>query len=62
MTKMTYHVHHVSSIFVYLHTRSVHSVQKQIEFDIKCEYREEYSSIDKVRSEKHSLVKTGYFV
>ena len=60
MTKMTYHVHHVSSIFVYLHTRSVHSVQKQIEYDIECEYREEYSSIDKVRSEKLSARKSCF--
>ena len=40
---MTHHVHHVPLIFMYLF---------QIEYDMKSKYPEEYSSIDKVGSEK----------
>ena len=52
MIEITDHVHLVSLIFVYLHTRSVHSVRKQIEYNIKSKYPEEYLSVNKVRSEK----------
>ena len=61
MTKMTCHVHHVSLIFVYLHTRS-NQFQKQIvQYNIKSKYAEEYLTIDIVGSEK-LLVRKSCFM